>query len=225
MREKNSSLETNLIACTVILLFALTMLAFDKVLPKSFQEITGEVVTMVNVTAPPPVNCNFTLYSGLNLVSFFCIPTSYPRDFVIINISNLEAIFEYQKGASDLWKSYNPSLPSFVVQDLNFMSRTEGYWIDMSADEDFFLEGGLRLPTSITLMPGWNLPGYPTNEVKAVNDSFSSLEGNYTEARAYNPITDVFISYVPGVGGAINQTEPYYGYWINTTIDEVWTVD
>jgi hypothetical protein len=79
MNETNRKVEELLILGTVILFLSLTLLAFDKVLPSSFQKITGEVVTMVNITQPAPGNCNFTLYTGLNLVSFFCIPTMQPR--------------------------------------------------------------------------------------------------------------------------------------------------
>jgi hypothetical protein len=166
------------------------------------------------------------LYSGLNLVSFFCIPTQTPISQVVGGISsNLEFVFEYQEEGSDAWKTYNPSLPSFVIQDLQYMGRTRGYWIKMRGTQNFSLEGGLRIPNSIILAPGWNLVGYPTNKTKLVNESFASIEGNFTEVRAYNPFTGSFISYVPGVGGALNQTEPYNGYWINATVVEVWAVD
>ncbi|MBN2052959.1 hypothetical protein JW756_05625 [Candidatus Woesearchaeota archaeon] len=225
MQDKNIIIEEALLVITVVLLLSLTMLVLEKTLPLSFQKITGAVVTTVNVTQPEGADCNFTLSQGLNLVSFFCIPNMMPRDFMIENITNLEFIFEYQEGSDDKWKSYNPALPSFVIQDLNTLSRTEGYWISVSSVEDFFLAGGLRLPTSIDLQSGWNLAGYPTNEIKSVNDSFASIDGNFTEVRTYKTLSGSFISYVPGVGGALNQTEPYYGYWINATTNEVWVVD
>ena len=144
---------------------------------------------------------------------------------VVGSLSGLDGIFEYQENSSDLWKTYNPNLPSFVIQDLTYMSRTEGYWIRMQSNENFSLSGGLRLPTNIYLVPGWNLVGYPTNQTKPVNQSFISINGNFTEVRTYNSSAGSFISYVPGVGGALNQTIAYYGYWINATVDEVWTVD
>ncbi len=226
MKEKNRKIEELLILGTVVLLLMLTLMVFDKTLPLSFQKITGQVVTTVNVTQPISVNCTFTLYSGLNLVSFFCISTQTPISQVVGGISsNLEFVFEYQEEGIDAWKTYNPSLPSFVIQDLQYMSRTRGYWIKMRNTQNFSLEGGLRIPNSIILAPGWNLVGYPTNKTKLVNESFASIEGNFTEVRAYNPFTGSFISYVPGVGGALNQTEPYKGYWINATVIEVWVVD
>jgi len=226
MNEKNRKIEEILTLGTVVLLLLLSLMVLEKTLPVSFQKITGGVVSTVNVTQSISVNCTFTLYSGLNLVSFFCIPTQIPASRVLGGISsNLDSIFEYQEGSTDAWKTYNPSLPSFVIQDLENMGRTEGYWINMLNTQNYSLEGGLRIPNSIILVPGWNLVGYPTNRIKPVNESFASIEGNFTEVREYNPITDSFINYLPGFGGALNQTEAYKGYWINVTTSEVWIVD
>jgi len=225
MNSQDLKLEEVLILVTVMALLIITAMAFEKLLPASFEQITGNTLTRVNVTQPQAANCNFTLYSGLNLVSFFCITSMENKDNVIENITGLQAIFEYQEGSSDPWKSYNPRLPSFVIQDFGSMSRTEGYWIKMSADENFSLVGGLRLPTYVVLSPGWNLAGYASNQIKPVNVSFSSIEGNFTDVRRYVQNSSTFISYVPGVGGALNQTEPNFGYWINATIDEVWVID
>jgi len=201
------------------------MLVFNKVVPESFQSITGKVISRVNITQSIQTNCSFTLNQGLNLVSFFCISTMTSTTDVVGSLSNLEAVFEYQEGSSDPWKIYNPNLPSFVILDLNYISRKEGYWVKMLANENFLLAGGLRVPTYIDLVLGWNLAGYPTNETKAANQSFWSIDGNFTEVRTYNSSSGSFISYVPGVGGALNQTEAYYGYWINATVGEVWVVD
>ena len=225
MIKKNRKTEEIIVVITVALLLTLSMIVFNKVLPTSLESITGKVVTRVNITAARPVNCNFTLESGFNLVSFFCIPNIIPTTSVVGSLSGLEAVFEYQEGENDAWKIYNPNLPSFVVQDLILMSRMEGYWVNMQSSQNFLLIGGLRRPTNIPLVPGWNLAGYPTNETKPVATSFSSISGNYTEVRTYNASTGSYISYVPGVGGALNQTQAYQGYWINATVNEVWTVD
>ena len=225
MKERNRKLEEALILITVILLLILSLIVFEKVLPTSLKTITGKVISRVNITHPPPVNCSFTLYQGLNLVSFFCISTMHPTTDVVGSLLALEGVFEYQENNSDPWKTYNPNLPSFVIQDLAYMSRIEGYWIRMQSNENFLLEGGLNRPTNIYLTSGWNLAGYPTNETKGVNQSFSSISGNFTEVRTYNTSLGIFINYVPGVGGALNETQPYQGYWINATVNEVWVVD
>lgn len=222
---KPGKLETYLVLAIAIALLVLINMVMEKAIPASFNTITGDVISTVNITQTVQADCNFTFSEGINLVSFFCIPIMVPRDDVLGSLSGMEYVFEYQEGQSDPWKAYNPSLPSFVIQDLTHMSRIEGYWIKMSAEQQFFLEGGLRLPTEIPFMTGWNLAGYPKNTIEGVSESFATIEGNYTEARTYIAETGTTIGYVPGVGGALNQTEPYRGYWINATVDEEWVVD
>jgi len=225
MNEQNKKIEEIVTVVCVSLLLLTTMIVFEKMINVPFENVTGEVLTTVRIIETRSAYCNFTLEAGLNLVSFFCIRNGAHRDEVIENITNLESIFEYQENAQDRWKSYNPSLPWFVIQDLELMHRTEGYWIRMRAREDFLTEGGLRLINYVNLVPGWNLAGYPTNKTKSVNESFASIEGNFTEVRAYNASTQVFTNYIPGVGGGLTATTPNLGYWINVSVIEVWVVD
>lgn len=225
MNEQNRKIEEIVTLVSVSLLLLTTMVVFEKMINVPFENVTGEVLTTVHIIETRSAYCNFTLEEGLNLVSFFCIRNGAHKDEVIENITNLESIFEYQENAQDRWKSYNPSLPGFVIQDLELMYRTEGYWIRMRAQEDFFTGGGLRLINYIDLTPGWNLVGYPTNKTKPVNESFASIEGNFTEVRAYNASTQVFTNYIPSVGGGLTKTDPDRGYWINVSENEVWIVD
>jgi hypothetical protein len=225
MNKNNKKIEEVIIILTIVAFLSLSMLVFEKTKNVSFGEITGQVITTANISALRISYCNFTLESGLNLVSFFCIPNGAERDAVIGNFSNMEAIFEYVENSLDSWKTYNPNLPDFVIQDLKTMNRNKGYWVKMSFPENIAIQGGLRLPTIVNLVRGWNLIGYPTNATKSVNQSFSSITSNLTEARTYITNTGVFISYKPGIGGGLIQTEPYKGYWINFTTTGVWTVD
>ncbi|MFH0869579.1 MAG: hypothetical protein V1866_00800 [archaeon] len=225
MNKQNKQIEEIVTVICVSLLLLTTMIVFEKMMNVPFENVTGEVLTTVRIIETRVAYCNFTLEEGLNLVSFFCIRNGAHRTEVIENITNLESIFEYQENAPDRWKSYNPALPWFVVQDLEVMYRTEGYWIRMRAQEDFLTGGGLRLINYINFVPGWNLAGYPTNKTKPVNESFASIEGNFTEVRAYNVSTQVFTNYIPGIGGGLTETNPNRGYWINVSVNEVWVVD
>jgi hypothetical protein len=228
MNEQDRKIEEILVMLSVLLLMALMFFVILKTTQLPFSSITGEVVSRVNVTGLRVDYCNFTLQEDLNLVSFFCIANGAPIGEVMNGFSNqgnIEAVFEYEKGSTDLWKIYNPNLPGFVIQDLHDMSRTKGYWIRTNAQTSAYIIGGLRIPNYIPLTPGWNLVGYPTNSTKAVNESFITIAGNYTEVRKYDPINHVFLSYIPGIGGGMNETKTYEGYWINITTPEVWTVD
>ncbi|MBN1793070.1 hypothetical protein JW826_05290 [Candidatus Woesearchaeota archaeon] len=205
-------------------LLIMTIINLDQT-SSSIKDITGNAVSRVNITPAPPVFCNLTLEPGWNLVSFMCIIYEVDRINVIENITQLRSIFEYQEGSSDPWKSYNPSLPSWVVHDLEKMKRVEGYWIDAESSEQVVIQGGLRVPTNVPLEQGWNLVGYPTNKTKTVNESFASIAGNFTEVRAFNRTTKGYYNYIPPATGPLNQTVPGEGYWINVTQNEVWIVD
>lgn len=194
-------------------------------LEHSFNQITGDVITKVNITSAPPTYCNFTLEPGLNLVSFYCVSYENLRDNIIENITSLEGIFEYQEGSTDPWKSYNPTLPSWVVQDLDKIYRCEGYWIRANSSEQVLIAGGLYLPTHINLVIGWNLVGYPTNETKNVTEAFSSIEGNFSEVRAFNASTQGFYNFIPPSTGALQHTKTPDGYWINANATEVWVFE
>jgi hypothetical protein len=187
--------------------------------------ITGDVISRVNVSPMREVPCNFSLQNGLNLVSFFCITYETPRQSVISNITGLFAIFEYQENSADRWRAYNPSLPAGVIQDLQVMSRTKGYWIIENRTEDVFVYGAVRVPTNINLRSGWNLAGYPTNNTKFTNVSFWSLGNNFTEVRGFDPVNKVFLSFIPPDSGGLRETNPYNGYWINMSMNGVWIVD
>src|SRR4030066_1312145 len=97
MKEKNKKIETTLIVGSTLLFLVLIIFALQEIIPDSFNAITGDVISRVNITQPSQENCNFTLYEGLNLVSFFCIPNSLGRGYVIGSVANFEAVFEYQE--------------------------------------------------------------------------------------------------------------------------------
>jgi hypothetical protein len=217
--------EQTILATSTLILLIITLIAFQQTIPTSFLPITGKTTTTVNITPAPPIPCNFTLYNNTNLVSIYCIPNAIPTTWVMSNLTNLTAVYAYRTSGQDRWKVYNPAMPNWTIQDLDVMSRLEGYYITMTADELFSEDGGLRLPNNVPLVPGWNLVGYPTNKTKDVNTSFQSIAGNFTEVRTYNETLGIYINYIPGLGGAINTTVPFKGYWINVTVDEVWYVD
>ena len=83
MKKENRKIEEIVVLMAVVLLFALSLMVFEKIIPTSFESITGKVLSTVNIVNTTDVNCNFTLSNGFNLVSFFCISTSEARDNVI----------------------------------------------------------------------------------------------------------------------------------------------
>lgn len=178
--------------------------------------ITGnDVLTQVNIIQPPALNCSFHLNQGLNMVSFVCIGTGTPRDEVLAPINDsYESIFYYNAAdPNDPWKSYNPSLPDWTVQQINTMSRYNGYFIYMKTSADYNLEGGRRT-SFIPLKDGWNLIGYPSRIPQYISEMFGDIE--YTEVKTYQNST--WLIYIPGRHD--NTMDTLYtneGYWVNSS--------
>lgn len=206
----------------IIILIAIAMYSTG---PTVSNHVTGNQIidTKVNILPSPKSNCSFQLQAGWNLVSFYCIGLFANRDDILTSINtSYYSIFSYNPtDAADPWKSYNPSLPNWTVQQLSVMDRTEGYWINMKDTRDYFYEGGLR-NTLIPLVDGWNLAGYPSLTTRNINDTLNGLNYSFV-------ITSAGGSDFINVYGALNNTltdfETYKGYWINSSNVQSWPVN
>jgi hypothetical protein len=192
---------------------------------------TGEVVNLtgkvtagsqVNVIPARQANCSVSLDAGYNEISFFCLTTL--EELSIVDDLEYDYIFTYRSSdVNDPWKVTKGGLPIWVVQDLEYLSRTEGYIINMNSADTFFKVGQMTLPTSIDLREGWNLAGYPTNATKNVSDSFTTINDTYTFVQTYNRATDAYETHSPPNNG-FNTTFIYQAYWINVSANDLWEV-
>lgn len=181
--------------------------------------MTGKQIieTRVNIVDIKESECNFTLQQEWNLVSFYCLGMLNTRESVLSNLSGkYNSIFTYNNfDSNDPWKSYNPSIPNWTVQQLNYMDRISGYYIYMNTPSDFYFEGYMKY-TIIPLNTGWNLIGYPRIIAQSPNDTFSDI--NYTIVKGYDAIQQQYLFYIPNHGGnTMNETKTYNAYWINST--------
>ncbi len=216
---------------TTLILLAITcgsILLIEHTAPGLVPGLTGQVPTTVNVTAQATDQfCNFYLLDGWNLVSFYCL-SNYPNTTTAmapIN-SSFYAVFAYDpEDGNNSWNVYNPSLPSWVVQDLEQMDRLHGYWIYMNQSATYIYNGTIVRQT-IPLVKGWNLAGYPSQTADDAETSFGTINGSYTRVYIYNATTDSIQIFIPGdpANSTFNLTLPNYGYWINTTEDIDWTL-
>jgi hypothetical protein len=162
--------------------------------------------------------CNITLKEGWNLVSFPCISTQLDRDLFLMNFT-LSSIRAYDASDTvDPWKSYNPSLPSYVVQDLDTISKSKGYWMHSYNDTIFYRNGSLTKPTFISLKKGWNLIGMPNVTTINTYDAFVSIIPYFDYVFLYNASDDdwkewTWNSSLPS-DQDLNVTMNDYGYWI-----------
>lgn len=210
---KNQKMRNKITIGILALLIMFVIVFFS---PKYNNNITGkDVYTKVEILNVVPSNCNFTLYEGWNYVSFHCISSSVPITSVLSSInSSYSKVFTYNSfDTTDPWKSYNPELPNWVVQDLRYMGRTSGYIILIKNDTQYFYEGYKR-SSIIQLNNQWNLIGYPLNYTSNITDFLAGI--NYNEILTYENNTLLF--YIPN---ATNNTLLYFypnkAYWIKSS--------
>ncbi|GIU69985.1 MAG: hypothetical protein KatS3mg002_1221 [Candidatus Woesearchaeota archaeon] len=210
-----------IIITAVLVLWIFSVIFYS---PKYNNSITGkDVYTRVEIIGILPSECNFNLTQGWNYVSFHCIASSVPREQVLMNISgNYSKIFTYTAfDTADPWKSYNPDLPNWTVQQLNYMGRTSGYIILMNNDKEYIFEGHKR-SSVVQLKPGWNLVGYPSNISRSINDSLSGL--SYNMVLTYE--NNIMLYYVPGwSNNTLLNFTPNKAYWINSSALQNWLIN
>ncbi|NTV22929.1 MAG: hypothetical protein HGA85_00950 [Nanoarchaeota archaeon] len=197
----------------------LTMLAFSLYNPI----ITGMPVLDTTLTVVTTINnsCNLTLEEGWNLVSFPCITTDAPILSYLGNYTSaINSVWYYDATSSaDPWKSYNPSLPGYAIQDLSTLSRRSAYWINAKSRTDILIVSELFTPTAYSLSRGWNLVGYPSTAAKLVNETFQALEPDYDYILSFNASDiDTWKIYTWNSSLVSDQdliyASPYGGYWI-----------
>jgi len=200
--------------------------------------ITGNVVnTRVNIIQSLPLSCSFQLEEGWNMVSFYCFGALVNRSVALASIDgSYDSVFKYQANDPlDPWKSYNPDLPNWTVQQLNYFDRFSGYWIYMDSsfsnetnssnittDPLNFTYFGVYSDSNIPLYKGWNFIGYPRNVTANVTFILAGIP--YTAIRTYEAATDTWYYYLNGTGGSLQIFEPFNGYWLNVSSNVTLTV-
>jgi hypothetical protein len=234
-----------LVLLFIIILFIVVVVIFDN----STDNISGEITyTKAEIIPIQYKNCSFQLYPGWNMVSFYCLGLFVSRSSALQTVSDsYGAIFEYASNDiyGDPWKSYNPYLPNWTVQQLMYMDRVSGYWIYMYNDANFSYSG-VYSNSIIYLYDGWNLVGYPNTESKNItimlNGTLFTIVKNYHKTTAnmtvydnntnttYNVTyyvgPDVWLVHINGSpSNNLTLFETYKGYWINVSGDQQWNIE
>lgn len=211
---------------TILILAIISLWIFSTIMysPNYNNTITGkDVYTKVEIINIIFSKCNFNLTQGWNYVSFHCIASSVPREEVLANLTgNYSKIFTYNAfDTIDPWKSYNPNLPNWTIQQLNYLGRTAGYIILITNDTEYNMDGYKR-SSVIQLKPGWNLVGYPSNKSMQINDSLNGLL--YTRVLTYE--NNTLLYYVPGwPNNTLINFTPNKAYWINSSALQNWIIN
>jgi len=154
------------------------------------------------------------LKKGWNLISFYVESEDMTPATVLGSIKdNLVQI-------KNLKNSYNPALPAFI-NTLKGLNVRDGYWVKVSEDVNFELEGVVAEGASIPVRSGWNLVGYPRENGATPADELKSLGDTVLQFKnlkdSYNPALPAFIN-------TLKVITPGLGYWLKVSEDGVWNV-
>jgi len=123
---------------------------------------------------------------------------------------------------SDPWKKYVPG--ASIGNDLSDVGVQWGYWVRLNTTSATLNVSGTEpSSTSISLVSGWNLVGYPKLTSAAVATGLTSIDGKYSIVWGYNAsdTSDPWKKYVPGasIGNDLTALSSGSGYWVrlNTT--------
>ncbi len=219
MKDK---LSITLSVFTVLIILFYIAFTFGNTLIRA--GITGYQVmsTRLVIISREEIACNMTLEPGWNLVSFPCISDDIDKDILLnpLNRSYDSIKTYFPTDLNDPWKSYNPNLPNWTIQDLSLLTRRDGYWIYVPNETELYLNNSLATPTLIDVYPGWNLLGYPSRTPRHLNETFDQLIPNFDYIYMYNAtdMTDPWKEYTWNSSLPSNQdlnyTSMYYGYWV-----------
>lgn len=205
-----------LISCTAIVLMS----------DLDMFPITGEVTTTVNIMNTTILTCDKSLSAGWHMFSMPCIGTQENASQIFGTMPGLFSAFEYNPNdPEDPWKSYAKGIPSWVIHDIGAVSKKKGYWIRMLSPGEFSYEGRMSDSTSMSLVEGWNLIGYPSDNVSDVVVVFDPVSDVLSIVQTYNSTLAQTHYYVPGgINNTLNNTYPFQGYWVNISAARTLTI-
>ncbi len=186
----------------------------------------GVTSSATNVTVVKGFDISLTAggeADGWNFVSFNLIPS----DSTLVTIledpdygitGNYDRVMYYD-ASTDRWQSYVPGRAEHF-NHLDTWNHRMGIWIRMTNDTTLTVEGYVPTSTDITLYPGWNMVGLPSNTAgnhglpsEITRIGYFDATQEYNMDYDYNPANFTF--------------EPGQGYMLYNGADYsvVWTVE
>ncbi|MDB4719023.1 DUF5011 domain-containing protein [Akkermansiaceae bacterium] len=152
---------------------------------------------------------SLSLKEGWNLVSFYVEADDMsPQAFLapiqneLLQIKNLG--FAYIPSVGSQWHT------------LTNLSVKEGYWVEVSEDVSFEVEGRVSSGVSTYLNDGWNLVGYPRMNGEAVASELATLGETVVQMKtledSYDPSNPSFLN-------TLSTMTPGLGYWLKVIKD------
>ncbi|MFO8110421.1 MAG: C25 family cysteine peptidase [Thermoplasmata archaeon] len=148
--------------------------------------------------------------NGWNFVSFNLIPQDTSLESILedseYGISGNYDRVMYYDASSDRWYSYVPGRAE-QFNNLQNWGHTMGLWIRMTAGATLTVEGTRPTSTAITLEPGWNMVGLPS-ESQGNHD----LPSEVTSIGYFDTSKENNVAYSSGT--AVFEFRPGEGYWV-----------
>lgn len=181
--------------------------------------------SVVKIRINPPDWRNMFLEYGWNLISLPLLQEDVSLIAVLEDIDgDYNAIQWYNRSDSnDPWKHHHISKPSHF-NDLYWIDHSIGFWIQITEPSGTTLNTTgwqLSSPQYITLHPGWNLVGYPSQTSYNRTDGLNNLTfGTQVDAiQWYDSNAKIW-----NTMGSNDFFVPGRGYWIHSKIDTTWEV-
>ncbi len=179
-------------------------------------------VTTVTVTVSAPEYL-IPVVAGWNLVSLPLLPgdTSLPNALMDIDGDTTWNMFHHYDGAAAYhWKTYNSAFPGL---NHNYVDEEMGAWIFVDTVGDGFIKvtGTDPSGTTINLVAGWNMVGFPSQvEGYTAGDLKTDSGGLVTSVERFNGAAAYDIEVMPD----IDQFQIGEGYWVFSTGAYIWTI-
>jgi hypothetical protein len=165
------------------------------------------------------------LYYGWNLISFANPQINTSITSVLASIDGeYDAVQWYNASdKKDPWKHNHTSKPS-SLNDLKELNHTMGFWIHITNPGGVLFDYNESQPMNspeISLFAGWNLVGFPSNNVLDTQDALNNLE--------YGTEVDSIWTHDAQAHIFVEMTGTDYfrkgkGYWFHTGSDLIWQV-
>jgi parallel beta-helix repeat protein len=156
------------------------------------------------------------LIKGINLVSIPLEVSNHSVTSVLQTVSFGEAWIYNPLGKN--WESFAGSKP--YPGTLQLIDRPKGAWINVSGACNLTVAGIVPHNTSIQLISGWNLVGFPSFNSSYTAADLKSRTGS-SRIEGYDPLSSPY--YLRQVGD-LEILEAGYGYWIWMDSDTTWIV-
>jgi hypothetical protein len=169
------------------------------------------------------------LAGGWNLLSLTLAPTSTAITQALASIAgHYDQVYAYDAtDAADPWKLYDVARPSFL-NDLAQVNERMGLWVHTSAPLTLTVSGRAPFSTTIPLVEGWNLVGYPGLVTRPITEALASIAGKYNLVQTYDAAESRWLTYdvsMPPFLNDLTEMVPGKGYWLVVTEDCVWNVE